>query len=33
MGEKINLIAGNRENIKITTPQDLIIAEALLTKS
>jgi 2-C-methyl-D-erythritol 4-phosphate cytidylyltransferase len=30
MGEKINLIAGNCENIKITTPQDLIIAEALL---
>lgn len=29
-GEKINLIEGNRENIKITTPQDLIIAEALL---
>jgi 2-C-methyl-D-erythritol 4-phosphate cytidylyltransferase len=28
-GEKINLIEGNRENIKITTPQDLIIAEAL----
>ncbi len=30
MGEKINLIEGNRENIKITTPQDLIIAEVLL---
>lgn len=30
MGEKINLIEGNRENIKITTPQDLLIAEALL---
>ena len=29
-GEKINLIEGNRENIKITTSQDLIIAEALL---
>jgi 2-C-methyl-D-erythritol 4-phosphate cytidylyltransferase len=29
-GEKINLIPGNRENIKITTMQDLIIAEALL---
>ena len=29
IGEKINLIEGNRENIKITTPQDLIIAEAL----
>lgn len=31
-GEKINLIEGNRENIKITTPQDLIIAEALFEK-
>jgi 2-C-methyl-D-erythritol 4-phosphate cytidylyltransferase len=30
-GEKINLIEGNRENIKITTPQDLIIAEALIS--
>ena len=29
-GEKINLIEGNCENIKITTPQDLIIAEALM---
>lgn len=30
MGEKINLIEGNRENIKITTPLDLIIAEAMM---
>ncbi len=30
MGEKINLIEGNRENIKITTLQDLIIAKALI---
>ncbi|MCK4639008.1 MAG: 2-C-methyl-D-erythritol 4-phosphate cytidylyltransferase, partial [Bacteroidales bacterium] len=29
-GEKINLIAGNPENIKITTPIDLKIAEVLL---
>lgn len=29
-GEKIHLIEGNRENIKITTSQDLIIAEALM---
>ena len=29
-GEKINLVEGNRENIKITTEQDLIIAEALM---
>jgi 2-C-methyl-D-erythritol 4-phosphate cytidylyltransferase len=32
-GEKINLIEGNRENIKITTPQDLVIAQALLSAS
>ena len=31
-GEKINLIEGNRENIKITTEQDLIIAEALMER-
>lgn len=30
MGDKINLIEGNRENIKITTPLDLIIAEAIM---
>jgi 2-C-methyl-D-erythritol 4-phosphate cytidylyltransferase len=30
MGEKINLVDGNRENIKITTPEDLLIADALL---
>jgi 2-C-methyl-D-erythritol 4-phosphate cytidylyltransferase len=29
-GEKINLIEGNRENIKITNPEDLIISDALL---
>ena len=29
-GEKINLIEGNRENIKITTPEDLLISAALL---
>jgi len=29
-GAKINLIEGNRENIKITTPEDLIISKALL---
>jgi len=33
IGEKINLVEGNRENIKITTSQDLIIAEALMKKS
>ena len=30
MGEKVNLVEGNRENIKITTPHDLLIAEALI---
>lgn len=30
IGEKIHLIDGNSDNIKITTPQDLIIAEVLL---
>lgn len=30
MGEKINLIEGNRENIKITNPEDLIISSALI---
>lgn len=29
-GEKIHLVEGNRENIKITTPLDITIAEALL---
>ena len=31
-GEKIHLVTGNRENIKITYPQDLIVANALLKK-
>lgn len=30
MGEKIHLVDGNRENIKITTPLDLKIAETLM---
>lgn len=30
-GEKINLTDGNHENIKITEPNDMIIAEALFT--
>lgn len=30
MGETIHLVSGNRENIKITTPFDLIVAESLL---
>lgn len=31
-GETINLVEGNRENIKITTAEDLIFAEALINK-
>ena len=31
IGEKINLVEGNRENIKITNPEDLLISAALLT--
>ena len=30
-GEEIRLVKGNRENIKITNPEDLIIAETLLS--
>ena len=30
LGEKINLVEGNRENIKITTTEDLRMAEALM---
>ena len=33
MGKNIHLIAGNRENIKITTHEDLILAETFLKKS
>jgi len=29
MGVKVTLVEGNRENIKITTPFDMIIAKAL----
>ena len=32
-GVKINLVEGNPENIKITSPQDIIIAEAFLNHS
>lgn len=31
LGHDITLVEGNRENIKITTPFDLIVAEALLS--
>ena len=30
-GEKINMVDGNRENIKITNPEDLFIAQTLLS--
>lgn len=29
-GESIHLVEGNRENIKITNPEDLVVAEALM---
>lgn len=29
-GERINLVEGNRENIKITNPEDLLISSALI---
>jgi 2-C-methyl-D-erythritol 4-phosphate cytidylyltransferase len=29
----MHLTEGNKENVKITTPDDLILAEALLKKS
>lgn len=30
-GVKINLVEGNRENIKITTPEDLVFSQAILS--
>ncbi len=30
LGVNINLVPGNRENIKITTPKDMVIAEAII---
>ncbi|NVO08534.1 MAG: 2-C-methyl-D-erythritol 4-phosphate cytidylyltransferase [Bacteroidales bacterium] len=32
-GYQIHIVEGNRENIKITTPQDLLFAEVLLKKN
>ncbi|MCL3852856.1 2-C-methyl-D-erythritol 4-phosphate cytidylyltransferase [Parabacteroides sp. GYB001] len=32
MGEVIHMVTGNRENIKITTPFDLLVAESLILK-
>ena len=31
-GHKIHLVKGNKENIKITSPEDIVIAEALLNR-
>jgi 2-C-methyl-D-erythritol 4-phosphate cytidylyltransferase len=31
MGERIHLVAGNRENIKITYPEDLVFAKSFLS--
>jgi 2-C-methyl-D-erythritol 4-phosphate cytidylyltransferase len=31
-GEQINLVEGNYENIKITTPEDLLLADIILNK-
>ncbi len=33
MGVKITLVEGNRENIKLTTPADMLMAEALLKET
>jgi 2-C-methyl-D-erythritol 4-phosphate cytidylyltransferase len=32
-GHKITLIEGERENIKITTPSDMVIAEAIIAQN
>ena len=32
-GHAITLVEGNRENIKITTPYDIVVAEAILTSN
>jgi 2-C-methyl-D-erythritol 4-phosphate cytidylyltransferase len=29
-GEKVHLIDGMRDNVKVTTPEDMLIAEVLL---
>jgi 2-C-methyl-D-erythritol 4-phosphate cytidylyltransferase len=33
LGHPVALVEGNRENIKITTPFDLVIAKALLQEA
>ena len=32
MGHTVSTVSGNRENIKITTPLDLLVAEVLITQ-
>ena len=32
-GHKVKLVQGSYENIKITTPEDLLVAEVFLSKS
>jgi 2-C-methyl-D-erythritol 4-phosphate cytidylyltransferase len=32
LGVKVHLVPGSPENIKVTTPTDLVIAEALLAQ-
>jgi 2-C-methyl-D-erythritol 4-phosphate cytidylyltransferase len=31
-GQKVSIVEGNYDNIKLTTPEDLLYAEAILTK-
>ena len=31
-GTKVRLVEGSYENLKVTTPEDLVLAEALLKK-
>lgn len=33
LGHKVTMVDGNRENIKLTTPFDLVVAEALIKKN
>ena len=32
-GTKVRLVEGSYENLKVTTPEDLVLAEALLKKT
>jgi len=32
LGAKVSVVSGSYNNIKITTPEDLVIAEAILSK-